>query len=178
MAHMENFRTNTYKNIMKTSEAFKRLVFTIGKKNKPNETDIEALNKIIDDYNKIASENTKEHYLFAKLYAVILMVNSEFHGDVSQANKDINKILSEPLEFHLQRLLIFLKQQNLNNYFNSKDIYDPLLNIESYDRYKQLFPEVSKESIDYAFNAWNIEILTSYFEFNVNQSIINFKDNA
>lgn len=163
---------------MKTSDAFKRLSFTLSKRNKPNDTDIEAFNKIIEDYNKIASENTKEHYLFAKLYAVILRVNSEYRGDVSEANKDINKILSEPLEFHLQRLLMILKHQNLTNYFNSKQIYDPLLNKENFERYKNLFPEISAKGIKYADEAWNIDTLKAYFEFNVNQSIINFKDNA
>lgn len=162
---------------MKTSDAFKRLSFTIGKKNKPNDTDIEALNQIISDYNKLSSNNTKEHYLFAKLYAVALRINSEYRGDVSEANKDINKILSEPLDNHLYKLLVLLKNQNLNNYFESKDIYDPLLNKENFDRYKHLFPEINSEGIVYAYDAWDFDKLKLHFEYNVNQSIINFKDN-
>lgn len=162
---------------MKTSEALKRLHFTISKGNKPNNIDIEALNQIIRDQKKQAEETTKEHYLFAKLYAVVLRSNTEFHGDIVKANKVVNKILSDPLEDQLQRLLLVLKHQNISNYFESKSIFDPLLNKENFETYKKLFPEISKEGIDYAFNAWDMENLKSHFQFTVNQSLINFKNN-
>ena len=162
---------------MKTSEALKRLHFTISKGNKPNNIDIEALNQIIRDQKKQAEETTKEHYLFAKLYAVMLRVNTEFHGDVVKANKVVNKILSDPLEYHLERLLPVLKHQNLSNYFESKSIFDPLLNKENFETYKHLFPQISIEGIDYSFNAWDMENLKSHFQFTVNQSLINFKNN-
>lgn len=163
---------------MKTSEALKRLHFTISKGNKPNQLDIEALNQIIRDQKKQDEETTKEHYLFAKLYAVALRSNTEFLGDIVEANKVVNSILSSPLEDQLQRLLLVLKGQNLTNYFDSKSIVDPLLNKENFETYKKLFPEISKEGIDYAFNAWDMDNLTAHFQFTVNQSLINFKNNV
>ena len=162
---------------MKTSEALKRLHFTISKGNKPNNIDVEALNQIIRDQKKQAEETTKEHYLFAKLYAVVLRSNTEFHGDIVKANKVVNDILSSPLEDQLQRLLLVLKGQNLSNYFESKSIFDPLLNKENFETYKKLFPQISKEGIDYSFNAWDMDNLTAHFQFTVNQSLINFKNN-
>lgn len=162
---------------MNTTEALKRLHFTISKGNKPNQLDIEALNQIIRDQKKQAEKTTKEHYLFAKLYAFVLRVNTEFHGDVVKANKDVNKILDDPLEYHLERLLSVLKHQNISNYFESKSIFDPLLNKENFETYKKLFPEISKEGIDYAFNAWDMDNLTAHFQFTINQSIKNFKNN-
>jgi len=163
---------------MKTSEAIKRLHFTISKKNKPNESDIEALNQIIRDYKKQSEETTKEHYLLAKLYAVVLRSNTEHLEDINKANAVVNDILSSPLENHIQRLLLVVKHQNLSNYFESKEIYDPLLNKENFESYKNLFPEISKEGIDYAFNAWDTENITQHFQFTVNQSLINFKNNV
>jgi len=162
---------------MKTAEAMKRLHFTISNGNKPNEVDIQALNQIIRDQKKQAEETTKEHYLLAKLYAVVLRSNTEFLGDIVEANRTVNNILSSPLEDQLQRLLLVLQHQNLSNYFKSKEIYDPLLNKENLDTYKKLFPEISKEGIDYAFHAWDTDNLTAHFQFTLNQSIINFKNN-
>lgn len=163
---------------MKTAQAIERLSFTISKENKPNQTDKDALNQVIKDLNKQAEENVKEHYLFAKLYAVMLRVNTEFHGDISLANKDINEILATPLHVQLHKLLVLLKRQNLSNYFKSKDIYDPLLNKENYETYKKLFPEINSEGVAMAFDAWDIDNLTAHFQFSVNQSIINFKTNV
>lgn len=162
---------------MKTSEALKRLHFTISKGNKPNQLDIEALNQIIRDQKKQAEETTKEHYLFAKLYAVVLRSNTEFLGDITEANRVVNDILSNSLEEQLRRLLLVLKGQNLSNYFESKSIFDPLLNKENFETYKNLFPQISIEGIDYSFNAWDMENLKSHFQFTVNQSLINFKNN-
>ena len=102
---------------MKTSESLKRLHFTISKGNKPNQLDIEALNQIIRDQKKQAEETTKEHYLFAKLYAVVLRSNTEFLGDITEANRVVNDILSNSLEEQLRRLLLVLKGQNLSHYF-------------------------------------------------------------
>ena len=162
---------------MKTSEALKRLHFTISKGNKPNQLDIEALNQIIRDQKKQAEETTKYHYLFAKLYAVVLRSNTEFLGDITEANRVVNDILSNSLEEQLRRLLLVLKGQNLSNYFESKSIFDPLLNKENFETYKHLFPQISIEGIDYSFNAWDMENLKSHFQFTVNQSLINFKNN-
>jgi hypothetical protein len=163
---------------MKTAKAIERLSYTISRENKPNQTDKDALNKIIKDLNKQAEENVKEHYLFAKLYAVMLRVNTDYHGDIVKGNRDINEILAEPLELQLEKLLVLLKRQNLCNYLESKDIYDNLLNIESFDKYSKLFPNVNKEGMIMSHDAWDIDSLTAHFQFSVNQSIINFKGNV
>jgi len=114
---------------MKTIKAVERLAWRLTPDAKgnykvfnPNQIDKDALNQIIKDLNKQAEENIKEHYLFAKLYAVMLWANTEFHGDIIRANSDLNKILSEPLEYHLQRLLTVLKLQNVKNFFEHKNI--------------------------------------------------------
>jgi len=170
---------------MKTAKAIERLSWRLTPDSKgnykifnPNFTDRDALNQIIKDLNKQAEENVKEHYLFAKLYAVMLRVNTEFHGDIIRANLDLNKILSEPLEHHLQKLLIILKLQNVQNFFEHKNIYDPLLNMDSYERYSNLFPDITPENMFIAFDAWDMEKLEEHFKFTVNQSIINFKTNV
>lgn len=157
---------------MKTQDALKRLSFTISKGNRPNDTDKEAFNQILRDFKKQSEETVQENRLLAKLYAHYLCK----YDDIQKSNKAINKILSTPLENHLYSLLLHLKHENLNNYFNSKDIFDPLLNKENYERYKDLFPEISSEGMKYAWEAWNEDNLKLHFEHSFNQSIINFKN--
>lgn len=160
---------------MNIQAAIERLSYTISKGHKPNESDKIALNKVIHDLNANAKETVNEHYLFAKLYAVILRVNTEGHGDVIKANRDINKILSEPLDYHLERLLLVLKMQNVQNFFEHKNIFDPLLNMENFETYKNLFPEINAESMKIAYDAWTTETLENHFTNTVNQSILCFK---
>lgn len=161
---------------MNTKQSIDRLSYTISKGNKPNETDKIAFNKIISDVNKQASETMHENLLFAKLYAVMLRVNTEFHGCIIEANKDVNKILSEPLTYHLQRLEMVLKMQNVKNLFEHKNIVDPLLNLENFETYKNLFPEINAESLKYAHEVWNEETLKGHFTHAVNQSLITYKN--
>lgn len=160
---------------MRIQDAVNRLSYTISKGHKPNDSDKIALNKIISDLNANSNENVKEHYLLAKLYAVMLNRNTEFHGDIIRANQDINKILSDPLEHHLELLLNTLRIQNVQNFFEHKNIYDPLLNLDNYERYKNLFPEINSQNLKEAFDAWDKDNLLAHFTNTVNQSILCFK---
>jgi len=160
---------------MKIQDAVSRLSYTISKGHKPNETDKLAFNKIIHDLNANAKETVNEYYLFAKLYAVILRVNTEGHGDIIKANSEINRVLNDPLEYHLERLLTVLKLQNVRNFFEHKNIFDPLLNMENHESYSNLFPEITAENMKVAFDAWNKETLEAHFVNTVNQSILCFK---
>jgi hypothetical protein len=160
---------------MKIQDAIKRLSYTISEGNKPNDTDKIALNKLIRDHNQNAKESVEHHLLFAKMYAVMLKTNTEFHGDVQAANKDLNKILRDPLEFHLENLRMVLRYTNVKNMFESKGIVDPLLNHGNYERYQHLFKEIDPKDVLSAYNSWGMETLVSHFTNAVNQSILCFK---
>jgi hypothetical protein len=79
---------------MTTTESIKRLSFTISKQNKPNATDAEALNKIIQFVNQTSKETIQENRLFAKVYIFLLQELSVYYKSVDLANREINKILS------------------------------------------------------------------------------------
>lgn len=145
---------------MKIQDAVSRLSYTISKSNKPNETDKIALNKVIHDLNANAKENVKEHYLFAKLYAIVLTDFIKHYQDVDFANKQINNELSRPIGYHLELLRLQLNQMEFSN-------VDPLLSSENYEKYRHLFK-------DEIFN-WTPENVEKHFTNTVNQSILCFK---
>jgi hypothetical protein len=161
-----------YFNIMKIQDAINRLSYTVSKGNKPNQPDILALNKVISDLNKSSQETTQNHILFAKLYAICLRDFSKHYNDVDFANTMINKELSLSLDYQLQLLELELNRISLQEYFLSKNITDPLLKKENFDRYKHLF------GLTEIFDNWDKENLKANFEASVNQSIINFKNHV
>jgi len=83
---------------MKLKEAIQRLSFTVSKQNKPNTTDAEALNKILEYVNGTIKKEVNENELFAKLYVYSLINETVFYkGDIDLAQKRINEILRKSL---------------------------------------------------------------------------------
>ena len=78
-------------------EAVKRLSFTISKGNKPNQNDVEAFNEVIRNLKLSEQETVQENLLFAKLYTFTLSELLSYYTDIDMANKEINRILSEPM---------------------------------------------------------------------------------
>jgi len=111
---------------MKLKEAFSRLGFTISKQNKPNQSDADALNSILEYYKKSEEKTIQENLLFAKLYAFLLKEFTMHYNNVDEANKQINKILSEPMDFRIEMLLTQLKLSEVTQVFS-----DPILQNKS-----------------------------------------------
>jgi len=126
-------------------EAVKRLSFTISKGNKPNQNDVDAFNEIIRNLKLSEQETLQENLLFAKLYTFTLSELLAYYTDIEMANKEINKILSEPMA--IEKLQLSLRRMELQNYFNRKKILDPFLKNktaneleEIHERYKNKLP--------------------------------------
>ena len=167
---------------MTIQQSVERLVYTISKGHKPNETDKVALNKIIHDLNASAKENVQENILFAKLYAIVLKDFITHYNDVDFANKQINKELGYPLSFHLENLRIELNNNELMNFFKSKGVTDPYLLLpkswqeihEVLDRNKAIFPEISIPEFLEVAETWDIDNVIAHFNNSVNQSLLCF----
>jgi hypothetical protein len=165
-------------NNMKITEAIQRLSYTISKANKPNETDKLALNRIIQDLNKSAEQTTQEHVLFAKLYALLFRNFSMHYNDLVFASKQLNKQLEYPLQYHLQLLQSELQRVSMDDFFKSKGVTDPNLRRDNFEQYKTLFKEIDVNEFKEVYESWDLENTTAHFVHNVNQSIINFKNNV
>jgi hypothetical protein len=161
---------------MKTKDAVSRLSYTISKGNKPNETDKVALNSLIKFINNSDKEVVQENLLFAKLYTIVLSDFLLNYKDIDFANKQLNKELSTPLEFHIKILQQRLKTFELENYFKSKGITDPLLTEDNLEKYKHLFPSISSIGVSESLDFWDYDNVVSHLNRNINESLTTYKN--
>ncbi len=161
---------------MKLKDAFKRLQFTIVNQNKPNQTDCTAINTIAQFVHEKQTEVLADNILFAKLYTYLLSDLLNYYTDIDFANKEINKILAEPLQ--INRLHLKLKEMDYRNYFLQKGILDPFLKTktadeleEIHERYKHTLPELNDKDFSLTGNNWTKELISYYLESNINLSI-------
>jgi hypothetical protein len=118
---------------MKLQEAIKRLGFTISKQNKPNSTDADALNSIIDFVNNVNKSEVQENRLFAKLYIMNFITQMRIVRDFDLAQSNVNKILKMPLDGLYNE---FRKEANvleIKNYFESKGLKDTWSMMSNFD---------------------------------------------
>jgi hypothetical protein len=143
---------------MKLKEAINRLGYTISKQNKPNSTDADALNSIIEFVNLSNKQVIKDNELLAKMYCFVLKDFLFYYKNVNFASKQINKdILSKPLQYHLECLKINLDTNELTNFLESNNS----INIDAF-----------KESNE----TWDINNVIANFEFNFNLALNTYKN--
>jgi hypothetical protein len=160
---------------MKLKDAIKRIGFTISKSNKPNQTDAEAYNALMQHLQKSESEVIQNNLLFAKLYALVLEIFVTNYNDVDFSNKQLNKILAEPMDLRIEFLLLKLKHSELIKVV--KD--DCIVNSEPEIAILKLkeFPIVAKEFI-HLWDYWEKDNVISHLNTNINLSIQNFKNHV
>ena len=170
---------------MKITDAFKRLRFTISNQNKPNQTDAEAFNEISKYFELHHKDIIQDNLLFAKLYAFVLAELLQHYTEIEFAQKQLNKILSEPIEDRIEYLYMNLKTMELQNYFKRKKILDPFLKTktskeleEIHERYIDKLPELDVIEFAKCSNNWNVLLVKYQLENQINLSIQNFKNNV
>ena len=169
---------------MKISYAIKRLGFTISKQNKPNGTDADALNSIIEFINLSNKQVVKENELLAKMYCLVLKDFLIYYKDIDFASKQINKdILSMPLNYHLTMLLEQLKTNELEQYFKSlnlKPTWGVGQNIKEIEQNindnKQIFKNTDINIFKEVLETWDMDNVIANFEFNFNLALNTYKN--
>lgn len=108
---------------MKLKEAIQRLSFTVSKQNKPNQTDAEALNKILEYLNKSIKREVNENEMFAKLYVYLLLNEVVFYkGDIDLGQKKINEVLQIPLIDMYENFRMSFNSIALNNFLHENGL--------------------------------------------------------
>ena len=74
------------------SKALNRLIYTISNGNKPNQTDIDALNNVISYYNKERERSIENQEMFAKVFIgtfkdLIIKSNGDYKGSLNTLKK-------------------------------------------------------------------------------------------
>jgi len=166
---------------MTIKEAFNRLRFTLSKGNKPNQTDIEAFNEIGKYFALHQKDIVQDNLLFAKLYAFTLSELLTYYSDVDFANKELNKVLSEPI--CIDKLSLSLRTMELRNYFAQRKIIDPFLKTktvkeleEIHERYLDKLPQLDPIEFGKVGNNWSKEAVIYNLESSINLSIQHFKN--
>jgi hypothetical protein len=160
---------------MKLRDAVSRCKFTIANGNKPNQTDVEAYNMVLEFLHKTQEKTIQENLLFAKLYTFVLSGLTDQYGDVNFANKQLNKILSEPIDIRIQMLLMKLKHAEL-----SQSISDPMLEGKTEEELKEVFQRYPKfaELFQTCWDHWDKDSVTGYLNMNINLSLHEYKNNV
>jgi hypothetical protein len=169
---------------MRIQEAIKRLSFTISKQNKPNNTDADALNSIIDFINISNKQVIQENLLLAKMYAFVLKEFINHYEEVNFASRQINAdILNKPLNYHLEYLTMGLQSTEINKFFKSLDLKPTWVNGQTIDEINTNI-EINKESLNkidglqfkQVSETWNEQNVISNFEFNFNLALNTYKN--
>jgi hypothetical protein len=168
---------------MKLKESFDRLRFTLTKQNKPNKTDIEAFNEIGKYFALHQKDIIQDNLLFAKLYAFTLSELLTYYSDLDFANKELNKVLKEPI--CIEKLYLSIRTMELKNYFAQKKILDPFLKTKTFkeleeihERYLYKLPQLDPMEFVKVCNNWSNESVIYNLESSINLSIQNFKNNV
>lgn len=158
---------------MKLSDAVSRYRFQVTSGNKPNEKDIEAFNTIAQYLQEVQQETIQHNVPFAKLYAYVLGKLTPHYKDVDQANKHLNRILTEPLPNLVKTLEIELRAMEVRRVFpdtilDEKKPEDVKTTMERYPKFKEEFI--------HAWDYWDERNTTAHLELNINLSLQKFKN--
>lgn len=170
---------------MTLKESIKRLSYTISKQNKPNSTDADALNKIMDFVNKTSIESVQENLLFAKMFAFVLKEFLVHYKNIDIASKKINSdILSLPINYHLEVLKDNLQTIDLDLFFKEKGCKDAIFGLgipfkeikENHFHNKEILKDVNINEFLEVYDAWDEDTVKSNFELNINVAINQYKN--
>jgi len=135
---------------MRVDKAIERLTFTISNQNKPNKTDAEALNSIIDFVSNALTDKAETNIPFAKILCLYLSKRYDDNNDMNTVLKTLGKDLSYPLNFHIETLSSKMISCNIINYVNSLTIdvtAEEMLSIEALNEKETEFFKVHGKSI-------------------------------
>jgi hypothetical protein len=170
--------------IKTTKDAFNRLGFTLSKGNKPNNTDLEAFNFLVETFNKTIEKTTQENRLFAKLYILTLKDYTAKYNDIEFAKKEVNKYLASISVLNAcEQLFIQLRYMELNNYFEALNIKETCFNGQSVNELKEnilqnkeTFKNVDVKEFLEVFDTWDIDNVISLVNTTITLAIHNYKN--
>lgn len=170
---------------MKLKDAISRVRFTISKSNKPNQTDVEAFNMILEHFQKTQEKTIQDNLLFAKLYTYLLSEFCRHYTDIDFANQELNKLLDQTMDNHVFVLLQKLKEMELRKFFLRADVRDTFLKNQTFDelektadRYKDKLEGLTSEGLLHSLENWDEDFVIGHLNRNINLSIQKFKNNV
>lgn len=113
---------------MTIAQSINRLSYTIKNQNKPNTSDVNALNEVISFINQTTKTEVHENELFAKLYVSNLIMQLRLTSNLDLAQKNVNKILKMKLITLYEHARMDVNVVEIKDYFNNKGMLHPYSN--------------------------------------------------
>lgn len=115
---------------MNLIKSLERLKYTLSNKNKPNETDIMALNTILKTVDELQSKKVDDNRLFGKLLCIVLKMRFDKSNDIDSAIKFLAQDLENPLDYHIELLASKIRASTITEFIEtlSLDIDENELN--------------------------------------------------
>jgi len=133
---------------MQIDKSMNRLAYTIAKGNKPNQTDANAFNEVVDWINFVKEERLARNHHFCKMtmyvYNQLLL---HYEGSNITAEKEIQNILKEPLKGHYERFKLNMDMFRLNDFFNHYEFKDTV-KPQSIETLREVYKENSDKAKD------------------------------
>jgi hypothetical protein len=106
------------KKIFNIEKAIDQFVYRLQHgKYEPNQSDVEALNFIVDWINREKEKNLKENTLFAKMFIHVFTQEVNYYkGDFKLSQKKIADYLEMPIEQHYEMFTKSINDLAMNNY--------------------------------------------------------------
>jgi hypothetical protein len=118
--------------------------------------DIEALKEVLNHINDGNKAYVNDNILFAKLLTINLTQNLNYYGTIDVAIKEAGRLLTFPLNHHLEILRRNLNEQDLQNYFESIGIVD-WKNTKEREANEQLLKDHEKEIVEKCKKNWTLQ---------------------
>lgn len=147
-----------------------RLIFTISKRNRPNDTDLKALKNIADFIDNM---NKREDILFAKLYVFLFYkkvshYEETMNSDYSKSQRYVHEILKRPLDFIIEKAMQEANEVELHKYLESKGL--------DKQHFEQSKGKINEEEFkQYLDGVYDIDMFKHHIERQINEAIKAYK---
>lgn len=139
---------------MTIAQSINRLSYTIKNQNKPNTSDVNALNEVISFINQTTKQEVHENELFAKLYVSNLIMQLRLTSNLDLAQKNVNKILKMKLITLYEHARMDVNVVEIKDYFNNKGMLHPYSN-ENIKNNSKLAAEINPIEFNDVCQTWD-----------------------
>lgn len=139
---------------MTIAQSINRLSYTIKNQNKPNTSDVSALNEVISFINQTTKTEVHENELFAKLYVSNLIMQLRLTSNLDLAQKNVNKILKMKLITLYEHARMDVNVVEIKDYFNNKGMLHPYSN-ENIKNNSKLAAEINPIEFNDVCQTWD-----------------------
>lgn len=145
---------------MSIAQSINRLSYTIKNQNKPNTSDVNALNDVIKFINQTTKEEVNKNELFAKLYVMNLITQLRLVSNLELAQKNVHKILKMNLYSLYDHCRQDINIVELKDYFNAKGYKHPY-STENMKNNSILASEINPVEFNEVCQTWDLEEATT-----------------